>query len=426
MGTSHVGSLMPNEIIATNQGTDGMASKHSTLPISSGLTPHALNDHTDVSVPSPTTGHALTWDGSAWVDSAVASALNDLTDVNVPTPVANDLLSYDGSSWVNKTPAAVAATMNLDDLGDVVVPSPNVNDVLKWDGSNWVNGPISSTSMALNDLTDVNAPTPSANDLLSFDGTNWINKTPAAVAATMNLGDLGDVTITSPTANQVLTWDGSKWVNQATPTSSHALNDHTDVNAPTPSTGDFLKYDGANWINSIINLNDLNDVNASSPSTGDHLVWSGSAWVAQTPGSGGHDIVKSTNYDSFVEAASYSGIAGSPVLIWSKAMDSDYIYHVDARVILLYSASGPGNLDGVVYRVRSSFYSDPTNSNPTLRYVELPGGDVTYYNDGDGSYPTATVTLSLNSSTIELYVTAGGGNQIRCAAFIFVYRVKWF
>lgn len=68
--------------------------------------------------------------------------LDQLLDVTVPTPSSGDVLTWDGvSQWVNLPPSLPT----LDQLLDVTVPAPNPGDVLTWDGvSQWVNLPGSS------------------------------------------------------------------------------------------------------------------------------------------------------------------------------------------------------------------------------------------------------------------------------------------
>lgn len=63
----------------------------------------ALNGLSNVSITNPTTGQALMFNGTTWVNGAPISAfLNDLPDVNFTGLAAGDYMIYDGSNWVNK------------------------------------------------------------------------------------------------------------------------------------------------------------------------------------------------------------------------------------------------------------------------------------------------------------------------------------
>lgn len=68
----------------------------------------ALDDVTNVTAPSPTTGQALRWNGTAWVNADVVEsyAFTDLTDVTISgSPVAGDTIVYDGTNFVNQQAA---------------------------------------------------------------------------------------------------------------------------------------------------------------------------------------------------------------------------------------------------------------------------------------------------------------------------------
>lgn len=68
----------------------------------------ALDDVTNVTAPSPATGQALRWNGTAWVNANVTEsyAFTDLTDVTISaTPVAGDTIVYNGTNFVNQQAA---------------------------------------------------------------------------------------------------------------------------------------------------------------------------------------------------------------------------------------------------------------------------------------------------------------------------------
>ena len=75
---------------------------------------------------------------------AAALALDDLTDVNVPSPDSGDVLSYNGTNWVSSAaPPADISGSNLTQLNDVEAAGAADGDMLIYDGGNaeWVNTP---------------------------------------------------------------------------------------------------------------------------------------------------------------------------------------------------------------------------------------------------------------------------------------------
>lgn len=65
-------------------------------------------------------------------------ALDDLSDVSVPSPSMGDLLTFDGVEWIN----GPAPDPSLDGLTDVVLTSPAAGDALIYDGADWVNSNV--------------------------------------------------------------------------------------------------------------------------------------------------------------------------------------------------------------------------------------------------------------------------------------------
>jgi hypothetical protein len=62
-----------------------------------------LDDLNDVTIDTPTTGQALTYDGSEWVNATPASTVDSLTDTTITTPANEESLVYDTSTskWIN-------------------------------------------------------------------------------------------------------------------------------------------------------------------------------------------------------------------------------------------------------------------------------------------------------------------------------------
>ena len=75
------------------------------------------------------------------VQTAVGSGsgivtLNDLSDVTIATPTTGQILFYNGTTWINDAAGAVGV---LNDLTDVVLTSTTAGQYLQYNGTNWVN-----------------------------------------------------------------------------------------------------------------------------------------------------------------------------------------------------------------------------------------------------------------------------------------------
>ena len=74
--------------------------------------------------------------------SAAVTAVDDLSDVTISTPTTGQVIKYNGSAWVNGTDDTGTTINAIDDIGDVdtTTAAPQVGEVLKWNGSAWVPG----------------------------------------------------------------------------------------------------------------------------------------------------------------------------------------------------------------------------------------------------------------------------------------------
>lgn len=214
----------------------------------------ALNDLSDVSVVSATTGQILKFDGTEWVAGADAGGaddpiqLADLGDVDVAGVGDGNLLAYSSttSEWVDLTlPTCAAGTvlrsdgtgfscvndaggstdpLDLVELGDVRTNSstlldPDDNDFLRWNetSSKWiaVHDKLSSVSMTASAwcyyngtdvICDRGAPQQcSAGDVISWNATSngfgCVSASAALGLGTMSLQDADDVSITGGVIN---------------------------------------------------------------------------------------------------------------------------------------------------------------------------------------------------------------------------------
>ena len=103
------------------------------------LIPTELDDLGDVDITAPSSGEAVVWDGSKWVNGTVSTvgSLDDLNDVSITTPSTGESLRFDGVEWVNKNTTVALTQAEYDALalsGDlennthyVITDAPNLN-----------------------------------------------------------------------------------------------------------------------------------------------------------------------------------------------------------------------------------------------------------------------------------------------------------
>lgn len=136
--------------------------------------------------------------------AGAAGNLDGLTDVTITGPTSGQALVFNGSQWVNQ---AVSAVGSLDDLSDVTITTPSSAQVLRFNGAAWVNG-----SVAYSELTGIPSTfPPSAHTHTASQVTDFSSAADARIAAA-NLDALANVTVPSPSTNHVLKWNGSAWV----------------------------------------------------------------------------------------------------------------------------------------------------------------------------------------------------------------------
>ena len=76
------------------------------------------------------------------------ATLDDLSNVTAPSPSSGQFLKWDGSAWINAT---IPAINTLDDVGDVTITGVATGQTIQWNGTAWVNTvsiPVSITDTA--------------------------------------------------------------------------------------------------------------------------------------------------------------------------------------------------------------------------------------------------------------------------------------
>jgi len=123
-------------------------------------------------------------------------SLNDLSDATITSESSGQILKYNGSQWVNETP-----TISVN--SDVAVTSPSTGQVLRYNGSQFENTDL--TAFSIGGFGDVDTTTASTGKILRYDGSSWNDSdlTPFSIA------EFGDVNIGTPSNGAVLKYNTS-------------------------------------------------------------------------------------------------------------------------------------------------------------------------------------------------------------------------
>lgn len=276
----------------------------------------ALNDITDVTITSATTGQVLKYNGSYWVNDTVtgALALDDITDVTITTPANDELLAYDSTSgnFINKTAseAGLASATHTHSAGDITSGTFDAarisqSSVTQYESN--INHDALTNFVANEHIdwtidqgaTNINDANITASSVTQHQAALSINKsqipdfgTYLSDITTQPINNLSDVVITSPSNNQVIKYNGTNWVNATNPIGT--LDDLSNVTVPSPAENNILAYttsSGGFWystsLGSIasnqISLQALSNVADTTGTNGDFLIYNGSSWVMRVP-----------------------------------------------------------------------------------------------------------------------------------------------
>lgn len=199
-----------------------------------------------------------------------SGTLDGLSDVTVPSPTSGDILSYNGSAWVNIANFAEATKHYVkNDTG----ASLSIGSVVYTSGANGTNMLVKKAQ--------ANAETTSAtvlgimSETLAINGIGFVVTQGLVSGFDTSTATAGDPVWLSPTtAGGVLYGVANKpsapnhLVYLGTVTRAQSQNGEIFVNisngweleelhnvsAGSPSSGDFLKYNGSAWINDAIDL----------------------------------------------------------------------------------------------------------------------------------------------------------------------------
>ena len=150
----------------------------------------SVNDLSDATITSASTGQYLKYNGAQWVNTT--PTILDNSDVT-GSPSADNLLKWNGSAWAPADAGVIAGLITINQLSDVDTSGVATNSILKYNGSNWV---IASDIDTTTDVVD--DTTPQLGGDLDVNGKNI---TGSAVSITTS--SAGNITLNPDGAGEV-------------------------------------------------------------------------------------------------------------------------------------------------------------------------------------------------------------------------------
>ena len=162
-----------NNVIFDNAPTPGHGVGY---VVTSEGTPDELEDLTDVTLTTPTSGEALVWDGTKWTNGTVSTvgSIDDLNDVDTTGKVDNSSLVYNSndSEWQAKKLTVTLTQAEYDQLkldGDLV------------EGTEYILSDGQNVTCDLGDLDDVTISSASNGDVIAYNNGAWVNSNPIVI-----------------------------------------------------------------------------------------------------------------------------------------------------------------------------------------------------------------------------------------------------
>ena len=150
----------------------------------------SVNDLSDATITSASTGQYLKYNGAQWVNTT--PTILDNSDVT-GSPSADNLLKWNGSAWAPADAGVIAGLITINQLSDVDTSGVATNSILKYNGSNWV------VATDIDTTTDVvDDTTPQLGGDLDVNGKNI---TGSAVSITTS--SAGNITLNPDGAGEV-------------------------------------------------------------------------------------------------------------------------------------------------------------------------------------------------------------------------------
>ena len=136
-----------------------------------------------------------------------AAVLDDLSDVTETSITTGDLLRWSGSAWVNYADSNYAAASHTHTSSDVTDFAESVDDQVATllvggtnvslsydDGAGTLTINSSAAAGPLNDVSDVTITSASTGDLLRYNGSAWVNYADSAYAAASHTHTVSNIT----------------------------------------------------------------------------------------------------------------------------------------------------------------------------------------------------------------------------------------
>ena len=143
-----------NQSVSTSLSSIGLSKFNNDSGFLTNINSESINDLSDVTITGATSGEVLRYNGSAWVDATLAysdlsgtptnvstftndagyladitgESIGDLSDVTITTATNGQVLSYNGSAWVN----SAASAGSLAGLSDVTITGASTGEVLRY------------------------------------------------------------------------------------------------------------------------------------------------------------------------------------------------------------------------------------------------------------------------------------------------------
>jgi hypothetical protein len=378
--------------------------RHDALDHSTAMGSVVLDDISNVTVPSPSSGDFLKWNGTAWVNDGIDLGTdttgNYVSDISGSSPISVAHTPAEGSS------ATVSLALGY---GDTQNPynSKNPNLVLASPES-------SMGAPSFRALTTTDIPYPgSANQIiykngsnvatgssgLTYDGTDF--SVSGKIKSTASSGEEGgEIFLAQPQSNNTLSGGVTidlyqnrlRFFEQG----GSARGFYIDITGGGAGVSTNLASAAAP------SLDGLNDVTAPSPSSGDFLKWNGTAWVndaidlgTDTSGSYVQSLVAGTG----ITLANNSGEGATPTISIGQAVGS-----TDSPTFAGVT------LDSIRIGITDANEIDTTSGNLT---IDSAGGTVTIDDNltVSGNLTVNGTTTTVNSTTITVddpIITLGG------------------
>lgn len=329
LGTDTTGNYMTDVSAGTGISVTHTPGEGSTATVSLDAT---LDEVSDVTITTATSGDFLKWNGTAWVNDAIDLGTdttgNYMTDVSAGTGISVSHTPGEGST------ATVSLNASLDDLSDTSISSVANGEFLTYNGSAWVNSTVSLSSTSGDYVESLvagtgvtlqnnsgSASTPTVS--IGQDVATTADVTFNTVETTSNLTVGGNLTVngtttTINTANLVVE-DNIVTLNSnvtGTPTTNAGIEvergDSTNVLLRWNETNDAWEWtnDGTNYYPLPTELNQIDNVSIDSPADGDviHYVSSTGLWTKVTP-----DLTLSTGRSD----VTITSVSSGDFLMWN-------------------------------------------------------------------------------------------------------------